>query len=57
MDPYKARQDVTEKMLLELLEAQSLNSDICDSETKPKLYNCEERWREMAWKVLYLSNS
>ena len=33
MDPYKARQDVTEKMLLEELEAQSHNSDICDSET------------------------
>jgi hypothetical protein len=31
MDPYKARQDVTEKMLLEVLEAQSHNSDICDS--------------------------
>jgi hypothetical protein len=34
MDPYKARQDVTEKMLLEVLEAQSHNSDICDSKTK-----------------------
>ena len=33
MDPYKARRDVIEKMLLEELEAQSHNSDICDSET------------------------
>jgi len=33
MDPYKARQDVIEKMLLEELEAHSHNSDICDSET------------------------
>jgi hypothetical protein len=31
MNPYKARQDVTEKMLLEELEAQSHNSDICDN--------------------------
>ena len=30
MDPYKARQDVTEKMMLEELEAQSHNSGICD---------------------------
>jgi hypothetical protein len=34
MDPYKARKDVTEKMLLEVLEAQSYNSDIRDSKTK-----------------------
>ena len=33
MDPYKARQDVTEKMLLEELAAQSHNSDKCDGET------------------------
>lgn len=33
MDHYKERQDVTEKMLLEELEAQSHNSDICESET------------------------
>ena len=33
MDPYKARQDATEKMLLEETEAQSHNSDICDSDT------------------------
>ena len=33
MDPYKARQDVIEKMLLDELEAQSHNSDICDSAT------------------------
>ena len=33
MDPYKARQDVMEKMLLEQLEAQSHNSGMCDSET------------------------
>jgi hypothetical protein len=34
MDPYKARQDVTEKVLREVLEAQSHNSDICDSKTE-----------------------
>jgi hypothetical protein len=34
MDPYKARQDVTEKMLLEVPEAQLHNSDICDSKTE-----------------------
>ncbi len=34
VDPYKASQDVTEKMLLEELETQSHNSDICDSETE-----------------------
>jgi hypothetical protein len=34
MDPYKVRQDVTEKMLLEVLEAQSHNSDICANKTK-----------------------
>jgi hypothetical protein len=34
MDPYKARQDVTEKMLLEVREAQSHNGDICDSTTE-----------------------
>jgi hypothetical protein len=34
MDPYKARQDVTEKMLLEVLAAQSHNGDICDSKTE-----------------------
>jgi hypothetical protein len=34
MDPYKARQDVTEKMLLEVLEAQSHNTDIRDSKTE-----------------------
>ena len=33
MDPYIARQDVIEKMLLDELEAQSHNSDICDSDT------------------------
>jgi len=33
MDPYKARQDVIEKMVLDELEAQSHNSDICDSAT------------------------
>jgi hypothetical protein len=33
MDPYKARQNMTEKMLLEKLESKSHNSDICDSET------------------------
>ena len=33
MDPYKARQDVTEKMLFEEPEAQSHNSDTCDSYT------------------------
>jgi hypothetical protein len=33
MDPYKQRQDVTEKMLLKVLEAQLHNSDICDSKT------------------------
>ena len=33
MDPYKARQDVIEKMLLEELEAQSHNNDVRDSET------------------------
>jgi len=32
-DPYEARQDATEKMLLQELEAQSHNTDICDSET------------------------
>jgi hypothetical protein len=34
MNPYKAWKDVTEKMLLEVLEAQSHNSDIADSKTK-----------------------
>jgi hypothetical protein len=34
MDPYRASQDVTEKMLLEIFEARSHNSDICDSKTK-----------------------
>jgi len=33
MDPSKARQNVIEKMLLEGLEAQTHNSDICDSKT------------------------
>jgi hypothetical protein len=32
MDPYKARQDVIQKMLIEELAARSHNSDICDSE-------------------------
>ena len=32
-DPYKARQDLIVKMLLEELEVQLHNSDICDSET------------------------
>ncbi len=32
-DPLKARHNLTVKMLLEELEAQSHNSDICDSET------------------------
>ncbi len=32
-DPYNARQAVIEKMLLEELEVQSHNSDICDIET------------------------
>ena len=31
--PYKARQDAREKMMLQELEAQSHNTDICDSET------------------------
>jgi hypothetical protein len=37
MDPYKARQDVTEKMLLEVIEAQSHNCDtqVCASKTLP----------------------
>jgi hypothetical protein len=47
MDRYKARQDVTEKKLLQVLEV-AIN-------LKP--YNCGERWRKMMWKVLYLSNS
>jgi hypothetical protein len=34
MDHYTARQDVTEKMLLGVLEARSLDSDICDSITE-----------------------
>jgi hypothetical protein len=34
VDPYKTRQDVTEKILLEVSEAQSHNSDICDSKTE-----------------------
>jgi hypothetical protein len=42
MDPYKARQDVTEKMLLEVLDAQSYNSDICDSKTETL-----QLWRKM----------
>jgi hypothetical protein len=35
-DPYTARQDVTEKVLLEVLEARSPNSDVglCDSITE-----------------------
>ena len=33
MDPYKARQDVTEKLLLEEPEGRSHNFDMCDSET------------------------
>jgi len=33
MDPYTARQDVREKMMLHELEAQPYNTDICDSET------------------------
>jgi hypothetical protein len=33
MDPYAARQDAIEKMLPEELEAQSHNTDMCDSET------------------------
>ena len=33
MVPYKARQDVIEKILLEECETQSHNSDICYSET------------------------
>ena len=32
-DPYKARQDATEKMLFEEPEAQSHNSDICENDT------------------------
>jgi hypothetical protein len=32
MDPYKARKDATEKLLLEEPEAQSHNSDICESD-------------------------
>ena len=31
--PYKASQDVREKMTLQELEPQSHNTDICDSET------------------------
>jgi hypothetical protein len=34
MDPYKARQIMTEKIMLEELEAQSHNNDICDSKTE-----------------------
>jgi hypothetical protein len=34
MDHYTTRQDVTEKTLLEVPEAQSHNSDICDSKTE-----------------------
>jgi hypothetical protein len=34
MDAYKPRQDVTEQMLLEELEAQSHDGDICDSKTE-----------------------
>jgi hypothetical protein len=34
MDPYKARKDVTEKMLLDVLKVQLHNSDMCDSKTK-----------------------
>lgn len=30
---YEARQDATEKMLLEELEVKSQNTDICDSDT------------------------
>ena len=41
MDPYKARQDVTEKMLLEELEAQSHNSDTSDNEYVPSEH-CEQ---------------
>jgi hypothetical protein len=33
VDPYKAREDVTDKILLEELEAQANNSGICDGET------------------------
>jgi len=33
MDPYKVRQDAIEKMLFQELEAQSHNSDICDTDT------------------------
>jgi hypothetical protein len=33
MDPYKTRQDVIAKFMLEELEALSHNSDLCDSET------------------------
>jgi len=33
MNPYKARQDVIKKILLDKLEAQSRNSDKCDSAT------------------------
>ena len=32
-DPYIARQEVIEKMMTDELEAQSHNSDICDSES------------------------
>jgi len=32
MDSYEARQDATEEMLLEELEAKSQNIDICDSD-------------------------
>jgi hypothetical protein len=55
MDPYKARQDVTEVMLLEELDAQS--HDMTYAILKPKHYNCEEKWRKTAWKLLYLSSS
>ena len=33
MDPYKAREDVIEKMSCKELETKSHNSDMCDSET------------------------
>jgi hypothetical protein len=55
MDPYKARQDVSEKMLFEVLESQSHHSDICDSKTVTL-----QLWRKVeedGVMVLYLSNS
>jgi hypothetical protein len=55
VDPYTARQGVTEKVLIEILEARSPDSDICDSITET--LQLEERWGKTAWRLLYLSSS